>query len=90
MAGEGKAVELYLSSVSLLPPTATGIIHNSVALITRTLERCRLSSKLLLLLSLQYFVDLNLFQNCPPLFSGLRLTLQFLAPVFVRYSTDSS
>jgi len=73
MAEEGKAVELYLSSFSLLPPSPTGILHNSVTLITCNLERCCHCGKLLLL-SLQSTVDLSLFKNCPPLFSGLRIT----------------
>jgi hypothetical protein len=74
MAEEGKEVELYLSSFSLLPPSPTGILRTSVSLLICSLERWCHSSKLLLLLSLQSLVELSLFQNCPPLFSGLRLT----------------
>jgi len=79
MAEEDKTVELYLSSFSLLPHSPTGILHNSVTLTTCSLERCCHSSTLvfvlvLLLLSLQFLVELSLFQNCSPLFSDLRLT----------------
>ena len=85
MAEEDETVELYLSSFSLLPHSPTGILHNSATLITCSLERCcHYSTLLLLLLSLQFLVELSVFQNCSPLFSGLRLASS-VPCIYVRY-----